>query len=113
MTREELIKQCRYYKGEEECPFEDEGQDESLFWSYEDLWVNELKGNYIHDQMTLSSYLAFPSVANANKGKLSAVPVSLQLLLFNRYMHWLDGYRSLEDEVASFVDWLESDYLGE
>ena len=23
MTKEELIKQCKYYKGEETCPYED------------------------------------------------------------------------------------------
>lgn len=108
-----MIKQCRYYKGEEENPFEGADQDKSLFWYYEEMWVNRFKGDYIDEQMTRVRYLAFPSVANANKGKLSAVPVSLQLLLFNRYVHWLGGYQSLEDDVASFVAWLKRVYLGE
>lgn len=34
MTREELIKQCRYYKGEEECPFE-RGSINALWWAGE------------------------------------------------------------------------------
>lgn len=34
MTRDELIKQCRYYKGEEECPF-DRGSIDALWWSGE------------------------------------------------------------------------------
>lgn len=113
ITKDELIKQCRYYKGEEENPFDGVDQDKTSFWYYEEMWVNRFKGDYIDEQMTQSRYLAFPSVANANRGKLSAVPVSLQLLLFNRYMHWLGGYRSLEDDVASFVAWLKRVYLGE
>ena len=36
MTRDELIKQCRYYKGEEECPF-DGSSIEALWWSGEKL----------------------------------------------------------------------------
>ncbi len=36
MTRDELIKQCRYYKGEEECPF-DRSSIEALWWSGEKL----------------------------------------------------------------------------
>ncbi len=111
MTRDELIKQCRYYKGEEECPFDGIDQDKTSFWSYEEIWVNKFKGNYIDEQMTQSSYLAFPPVAMANRGEFSSVPVSLQQLLLNRYMHWLGGYQSLEDDVESFVDWLKSSYL--
>ena len=36
MTQNELIKQCRYYKGEEECPF-DRSSIEALWWSGEKL----------------------------------------------------------------------------
>lgn len=34
MTKEELIKQCKYYTGEEECPYED-GSNEALWWNGE------------------------------------------------------------------------------
>lgn len=34
MTRDALIKQCRYYKGEDECPF-DRGSIDALWWSGE------------------------------------------------------------------------------
>ena len=39
MTREELIKQCRYYKGEEECPFPAE-DGRNRWWSIEAYGVN-------------------------------------------------------------------------
>lgn len=38
MTREELIKQCRYYKGEEECPFKHD-DNKARFWFGELQWV--------------------------------------------------------------------------
>lgn len=52
MTRDELIKQCHYYKGEEECSFDGIDQDKTLFWSYEETWVNNFKGDYIDEQLT-------------------------------------------------------------
>ena len=112
MTRNELIKQCRYYKGEEECPFDGVDQDKSLFWSYEQIWVERYRGQYEDEQMSQANYLTLPSVVTALKNKeLNAIPLSLQILLLNRYMHWLGGYQSLEDDVKSFVDWLKRVYL--
>ena len=35
MTREDLIKQCRYYKGEDESPWEGVDQDKDALWFYE------------------------------------------------------------------------------
>lgn len=39
MTREELIKLCRYYKGEEECPFERNSIEDRL-WAGEKMFVD-------------------------------------------------------------------------
>ena len=41
MTRDELIKQCRYYKGEEECPF-DRGSIDALWWGGEKMLVDNV-----------------------------------------------------------------------
>lgn len=41
MTREELIKQCRYYKGEEECPF-DGGSIDSRLWGGEKMLADNV-----------------------------------------------------------------------
>ncbi len=35
MTRDELIKQCRYYKGEEECPFDDSKYPQEIAWYWD------------------------------------------------------------------------------
>ncbi len=50
MTKEELLKYCRYYKGEEKCPFDNAKgetdpetgkpwQDMRMFWWIESMWV--------------------------------------------------------------------------
>lgn len=41
MTRDELIKQCRYYKVEEECPF-DRGSIDALWWGGEKMLVDNV-----------------------------------------------------------------------
>ena len=41
MTRDELIKQCRYYKGEEECPF-DGGSIDSRLWGGEKMLADNV-----------------------------------------------------------------------
>lgn len=37
MNREELLKHCRYYKGEDKCPFDD--GELSWFWDMERVYV--------------------------------------------------------------------------
>ncbi len=39
MTREEKLKYCRYYKGEDNCPYKD--QNEHMFWFLEQLWTEQ------------------------------------------------------------------------
>ena len=41
MTKEELIKQCRYFKGEAGNPYTGKDQDKSMFWDYERMWVEQ------------------------------------------------------------------------
>ncbi len=45
MTREELIGYCKYYKGEEECPFKCETTD-YIFWLGEKRYVDYAFGRY-------------------------------------------------------------------
>ena len=117
MTRDELIKQCRYYMGQDSNPFEGAkgvDQDKSMFWEYERIWVERDKGEYEDSELSQSEYLSYPCVKAANSSEpVGSVPVSLQLLLFNRYVHWLGGYQSLEKEAESYIKWLKKAYFGE
>lgn len=51
MTKEEeKLKQCRYYHGEENL-----NQDESMFWFYEQCWVERGEP----DKRTIEEYIAY------------------------------------------------------
>lgn len=41
MTKEELIEQCKYYNGEEECPYED-GSNGALWWNGEKCLLDSI-----------------------------------------------------------------------
>ncbi len=42
MNKNDLIKQCRYYKGEEENPFEGKEQNKGMLWFYDMLWFSKI-----------------------------------------------------------------------
>ena len=95
MNKEDLIKFCRYFKGEAEPSKE----TNVLFWEYEKVWV-ELSENPKEDSENvkmvsdwLDDYLrAGLSLFKNDDG----VPITLKALLFNRYTHWTqtnDGFK--------------------
>lgn len=104
--REELIKQCRYYKGEEENPFEgnENSQNAKMFWEYERGWVfSTLRGDtfeIIIDDYKWHGLDGF----RADDG----IPMSLKALLFNRYVHWCGGYGN---DREGFINFFNSNYL--
>ena len=60
MKREEYIKQCKYYKGEKECPFGGKGciSDELYKNNNRAYWWNVERSLYDHFSGTLSPALA-------------------------------------------------------
>ena len=102
--RQELINQCRYYKGEEENPYEDEDGDSSLFWFYEQKWVQfSLKGRSNDMQLFLQEY------ESAGGSDFPNVPSSLIALLFNRYCHF--GGASPRSQMENFKKLIRNSYL--
>ena len=95
MTRQELIAQCRYYKGEEENPFEGIDQNKKMLWFYEQVWVfdnGEVLGSYLDEYKTA---LKIGNLVADNR-----YPFSLQALLYNRYEHW--GYMVTAQDFLEF-----------
>ncbi len=72
MTREDRLKACRYYKGEEESPFTD--GNKNALWMYEDFWVRA--GD---SEDTISEYKAY-----IKNDQHPNVPIGLKALLLNR-----------------------------
>lgn len=114
MIKEELIKHCRYYKGEKECPFEN--GNEEIFWDYEQRWVEwTIKEDPFLKEMEnellgLSQNLLDKDPRLIDKNK----PFSLVALLFNRWGKWVnDCYLSYKGVVSDFEKWYNKNYLGE
>lgn len=104
MDKEQLIKFCRFYNGEKECPYND--GTHSMFWDYERKWVNfSASSNEVLDDF-VTEY------QNAMLGKFSNddnVPISLKALLFNRFSHWNSG--NWDSCSESFKEFYNNEYL--
>lgn len=104
MDKADLIKHCRYYKGEEHCPSEAIG----LFWDYERLWVEwffEAQENENCDAAKrLDNMMREYFKAGYKDFSLyDGVPVSLKALLFNRFEHW--------NQSDGFKEWYMEKYI--
>lgn len=96
-TVEELIKQCRYYKGEEESPWEGVDQNKDTLWFYESCWVRTGE-----DSDQVAEYRATGVPADK-----FPIPLSLQALLFNRFAR---GYQGIMEAAEDFPEFLSRYY---
>lgn len=103
--REDLIKRCRYYKGEKENPFEGKDQTKAMFWFYEEVYVQEFLAESSNLVDCYSEYVAY---GMEDFSKDDDVPTMFKALLFNRYYHGDGGSPS---EPSSFKKWYLKNYL--
>lgn len=91
MTKEAIIKQCRYYKGQKRCP----ANISSLFWNYERIWVEwmlESEDEKSKGAEELKLMLKrYKEVHLENFQEDDGVPITLKAFLFNRFEHWNEG----------------------
>ena len=100
--KDKLLKECRFYKGEDKCPFTD-GKSEH-FWKYERLWVDMLSSSYTYADNWRSELERYDKIREiVHKYNL---PSSFIGLLINRDEHWL----GMVDE-DDFVRSIKRDYL--
>lgn len=101
----ELIQQCRYYKGENECPKSIEEKGMATIWFYEQIWVEREELRDENGYNALGYFSDGLKDFNRNDG----TPMTLKALLFNRYSHWSGGYENLAE---GFKKWHERNYIG-
>ena len=79
-SKEFYLQQLKYYKGEEESPFDD--NNISMLWFYESVWYNYMT---TENKGLLEEY-----ISDFKYAELSDLPGNMPLgykaLLFNRYM---------------------------
>ena len=100
IKKEDLIPFCRYYKGENECPYK-EGNS-VLFWGWEKKWIVFSLSAYSDEQEDLLGTMIdeYVAVGLRKFNQLDGTPVSLKALLFNRYLHHSD--LPMKDGVETF-----------
>lgn len=99
MTRQELIKQCRYYKGENTSPRFDD-QNKEMLWFYEKTWVEQItEGAKLRP--LYEEYETYPTDLIDKEDK---IPYSLKALLLNRYCK--DSMGTREDDAKNFNSFL-------
>ena len=93
-SKEELIKICKFYKGEEECPF-DETSDKRYIWNYERVWVDLVL--YNKPKSFELFLLEYSHAGLEDFSKDDGVPITLKAILFNRCLQHSDGMCSPEE----------------
>ena len=102
MTRQELIAQCRYYKGEEENPFEGVDQNKKMLWFYEQAWIFDMMRYYEagNEREAFRNEIAEYNGYGLKDFCVSdGIPVTLKALLYNRYAK---GSFSMADAAQHF-----------
>ena len=104
MNKYELLKRCKFYKGEENCPIFDD-YNKGTLWFYEKYWVEQLvSGKSLETE--IEEYGSYP-VHNIDTEE--QVPYSLKAVLFNSYCKTAMGTR--EETVAGFEKFLKKYYF--
>ncbi len=116
MKREELIKYCRYYKGEKENPYDGKNQDAAMFWEYESIWVDRLFSDTKFLKMMQDELIEVAANLEDKDPQIidNSRPFSLVALLFNRWCKWCnDCHMSYKGVVGDFERWYKKYYLCE
>lgn len=80
MEKKDLLKLCRYYKGEDDCPFKE--QNKSTLWFYERAWVFDTLNNSNSLSSAIEEYIR---LGLGLFEQFDDIPLSLKALIFNRY----------------------------
>ena len=92
MKKEDLIKQCRYYSGEEECPFTEERMQ--WFWDMERVYVN-----------TEGKFVGETEVYHKLDGRrYTGIPHNLLMVMFTG---WAKYTADMEKHLEDFYDLME------
>lgn len=98
MKKEELLRFCRYYHGEDEPPKKINHQEQA-FWYTERHWVSMMASEASFGDL-LSRYI---DAGLTHFNEKDDTPVTLKALLFNRFEQW--------NESDGFEDWYLNGYL--
>lgn len=86
MNKSDAIKFCRYYHGEDNCPFRDD--DRSALWKIERSWLERMiNGDTEMIENAVNEYVGY---GLGDFQMRDEVPISLKAVLFNRFCKYND-----------------------
>ncbi len=92
MKKEDLIKQCRYYSGEETCPFNEDNME--WFWDMERVYVS-CNGNFTGEMEIYQ---------NLNGRTFKGIPYNLLMVMFTS---WAKYVTDLANNLDKFYNLME------
>jgi hypothetical protein len=93
------ILDCRYYNGEQECPFE--GMN-ACYWDYERIWVTEsIPHSEFSDEIDILKKMG---VIDELHGE--GTPEGILAILYSRFVHWGESNGTRE----SVCNWIRNGY---
>lgn len=112
MDKKSYLQFCRYYKGEENNPYEGKDENKAMLWFYERAWVLEMQ-EVNADKKQVKDHISFTYVNEylgcglAEFEQFDNIPTSLKALLFNRYAK--SSY-SMKDAIEPFKKFYKKYY---
>lgn len=100
--KSDLLKSCRFYRGESSNPYEGKDPNKAMLWFYEMGWVKMAesgKSPASSEMLRDYEFLGLKSF-RADDG----VPVSLKALLFNRYAKTAYSQRDAVEPFKAFYE---------
>lgn len=95
MAKKELLKQCRFYNGEERNPYADADGNAVYFWQAENTFFH-------HDGKAHSSDEEFYKALGGKD--YPGIPRALLITLFS---YWSTGTRDAKAEFPLFDEWMK------
>ena len=84
MDKSDAIKFCRYYHGENDCPFRDD--ERATLWKIERMWVERMvAGDTAHIEEAVGEYVAY---GLGEFQMRDGVTLALKAFIFNRLMKY-------------------------
>lgn len=109
MSTNELLKSCRYYKGEAENPFASGAS--AFLWIAERDWVaRELVDAEAEALSEESSEIlqAYRDAGLIDFEKSDGIPLGLKASLYRLLQHWNEGVASADDWSRFYIGWKQA-----
>ena len=100
MKKEDLLKFCQYYHGENACKSTD--KDVLMLFNIERMWIDRMTSEESDFEELLDEYVTFDLTEFR---ETDDVPVTLKALLFNRFSQYNDRI-----DVDAFKTWYKKYY---